>query len=154
METTHEHDRASKVDVRVAISIMWIAMLLVFAYVDIFGFYRADVLEAALDGEVATTPFDVSQAFLAGSTVYILVPVLMVVLALMLRPRVNRIANIAVSLLYALSIIASSIGEQWAYYLLGSFVEVVLLVTIAWTAWRWPVASVTVSTDQTTTVGH
>ena len=29
-------------------------MLFLFAYVDIFGFLRADVLEAALDGEVAT----------------------------------------------------------------------------------------------------
>ena len=30
------------------LSALWIAMLFVFAYVDIFGFYRADVLDAAL----------------------------------------------------------------------------------------------------------
>lgn len=30
-------------------------VLCVFAYVDIFGFHRADVLKTALDGRVATT---------------------------------------------------------------------------------------------------
>ncbi len=41
-------------------------MPFVFAYVDIFGFYRADVLDAALDGKVATTAFTVNQVFLTS----------------------------------------------------------------------------------------
>ena len=57
-------------------------MLFVFAYVDIFGFYRADVLDAALDGKVATTPFTVNQMFLTFTLSYILLPTLMVVLSL------------------------------------------------------------------------
>ena len=113
-------------------------MLFVFAYVDIFAFYRADVLDAALDGEVATTPFMVNQVFLTSTLVYILVPSLMVVLSLLLRPRVNRVVNIAVSLPYAISIIVSCIGEQWAYYILGSIVEAALLLGIARLAWKWP----------------
>ena len=40
---------------RIKISALWTAMLFVFAYVDIFGFHRADVLRTALDGRVATT---------------------------------------------------------------------------------------------------
>ncbi len=30
------------------------------------------------------------------------------------------------------------VGESWAYYILGSVIEVVLLLTIARTAWTWP----------------
>ena len=52
------------VNVKVVLSALWVAMLFVFAYVDIFGFYRADVLDAALDGRVATTAFTVNQLFL------------------------------------------------------------------------------------------
>ena len=37
-----------------------------------------------------------------------------------------------------ISIIASCIGETWAYYIIGSAVEVILLVAIARTAWKWP----------------
>lgn len=130
--------RDSQVDVKLVLCALWIAMLFVFAYVDIFGFYRADVLNAALDGKVATTAFTVNQMFLTYSLIYILLPTLMVVLSLLLRPRVNRIINIVVSLLYIISIIVSCIGEHWAYYILGSVVEVTLLLAIARSAWQWP----------------
>jgi len=113
-------------------------MLFVFAYVDIFGFLRADVLKAALDGKVATTGFTINQVFLTFTLIYILLPTLMVVLTLLLKPRVNRIVNIVVSLVYLITIIVSAIGETWAYYFLGSFIEVILLVAISRTAWKWP----------------
>ncbi|MGC1207717.1 MAG: DUF6326 family protein, partial [Ornithinimicrobium sp.] len=77
----------SKVDVKVVLSGLWITMLIVFAYVDIFGFFRADVLQAALDGEIASTGFSVDQVFLAATTIYILIPTLMVMGSLLLRPR-------------------------------------------------------------------
>jgi len=128
----------TRIDVKLVLSALWIAMLIVFAYVDIFGFFRADILDAALDGKVATMGITVDQAFLAFTTVYILIPTLMVFLSLVLRPRVNRIVNIVVALIYAVSIIASCLGETWVYYLLGSAVEVVLLAVIVRTAWTWP----------------
>ena len=82
--------------------------------------------------------FAVNQIVLTSFLIYVLPPVLMVVLSLLLTPRVNRIVNIVVSLLYLITIIGSCIGETWAYYLLGSFIEVILLVAIARTAWKWP----------------
>jgi hypothetical protein len=128
--------------VKLVLSALWIATLFVFAFVDILGFYRADVLEAALDGEVATTGFTVDQTFLAASLVYVQLPALMVVLSLLLAPRANRIVNIAVSLVYLVTVIASAIGEDWAYYLVGSVVEVLLLAAIARSAWTWPAAAI------------
>ena len=128
----------TRIDVKLVLSALWIAMLIVFAYVDIFGFFRADILEAALDGKVATMGVTIDQVFLVFTTVYILIPTLMVFLSLALRPRVNRIVNIVVALFYAVSIIASGIGEGWVYHILGSVVEVVLLVAIVRTAWTWP----------------
>ena len=136
--TTTRQYRDTPVDVKLALCTLWIAMLFVFAYVDIFGFYRADVLHAALDGKVVTPAFTVNQIFLTSTLIYILLPTLMVVLSLLLKPRVNRIINIAVSLLYMISILVSCIGEKWAYYILGSLIEVILLVAIARTAWKWP----------------
>jgi hypothetical protein len=136
--TTARQYRDTQVDVKLVLCALWIAMLFVFAYVDIFGFYRADVLDAALDGKVATTAFTVNQIFLTFTLIYILLPTLMVVLSLLLKPRVNRITNIVVSLLYMISIIVSCIGEKWAYYILGSLIEVILLVAIARSAWKWP----------------
>ncbi len=136
--TSPSQYRDSPVDVKLVLSALWIAMLFVFAYVDIFAFYRADVLEAALEGRVEGTAFTVNQVFLTGTLVYILLPVLMVVLSLVLRPRLNRTVNIVVGTLYAVSIVVSCIGEDWVYYLAGSAVEVVLLGVIVRRVWTWP----------------
>jgi hypothetical protein len=54
--------------------------------------------------------------------------------------RVNRPLTVVVASLYALSIAVSCIGETWAYYLVGSAVEVVLLVTAVAVAFRWRAA--------------
>jgi hypothetical protein len=136
--TTTRQYQDTQVDVKLVLCALWIAMMFVFAYVDIFGFLRADVLNAALDGKVATTGFTINQVFLTFTLIYILLPTLMVVLSLLLKPRVNRIINIVVSVLYIITIIGSAIGETWAYYFLGSFIEVILLVAISRTAWKWP----------------
>lgn len=130
--------RDTPVDVKVVLAGLWTTMLFVFAYVDIFAYLRGDVLEAALDGEVATTGFTVDQLFLTLTLVYILVPPLMVAFSLLLKARVNRVVNVVVSGIYAVTIVVAAAGETWAYYLVGSAVEVLLLAAIAAIAWTWP----------------
>jgi uncharacterized protein DUF6326 len=127
-----------KVNVRIKISALWASMMFVFAYVDLFSLYRPDFRADIEAGEVAG--FTIGQGFLLGCTAYILIPSLMVFLALVLRPRINRIANIALSVVYALTIIGASIGE-WNYWILGSAVEIGLLGAIAYYAWTWPKGS-------------
>ena len=114
----------------------------------------ADVLDAALDGKLGTTELAVNQVVLPSTLVYILPPIAMVVLSLLLRPRANRITNIAVSLLYTATILVSCIGETWVYYLLGSAVEAVLLLVIARTAWKWPAHQSAAAVGNQPTVEH
>ena len=109
------------VNVRIKISALWASMLFVFAYVDLFSLYRPDFRADLEAGEIGGFP--VNQSFLLGTTVYVVIPSLMVFCALILRPRINRIANIALGIVYALTVIAGAIGE-WNYYILGSAIEV------------------------------
>lgn len=132
------------VNVRTKIAALWTAMLFVFAFVDIFSLYRPDVrrdLDAGQIGGIA-----VEQGFLVAITLYVVIPSLMVFGALLLRPRVNRIANIALSGLLAATIIGAAIGE-WGYYLIGSAVEVALLASIVYYAWTWPKVAPSASTS-------
>jgi hypothetical protein len=131
------------VNVRVEISALWTSMLFVFAYVDLFSLYRPDVRADLEAGELGG--FAINQSFLLGSTVYAVIPSLMVFCALVLRPRVDRIANIVLSILYAFTIVAGAIGE-WNYYILGSAVEVALLAAVVYYAWTWPKEAVPTST--------
>ena len=127
-----------KVNVRVKISALWTAMLFVFAYIDIFGFFRSDVRADVEAGVVSG--FTVNQTFLLVTTIYILIPSVMVFGALVLRPRINRIVNITLSIVYALTIIAGAVGE-WTYYIVGSAIEVALLAAIFHYARTWPKTS-------------
>lgn len=137
MTTTSQYQN-TRVDVKLVLCALWTVVLFVFAYVDIFGFFRADTLNAALDGKIANTPFTVDQVFLTLTLIYILPPILMVALSLLLPPRINRMVNVVVSVLYAISILVSCIGEPWLYYILGSLIEVALLAVVARSAWQWP----------------
>ena len=130
--------RDTSVDVKVKLCGLWISMLFVFAYVDIFGFFRADVINGALAGSVPGVGFEINQVFLALTTVYILIPSLMVAVSLLATARLNRTTNIIVSPVYIATIVASMIGESWIYYLLGSVVEVLLVLAIVRIAWTWP----------------
>lgn len=130
------HD--AKVDVKLVLAGLWTSMLFVFAYVDIFTFWRADAIHGALDGKVPGSGFTIDQGFLALTTLYILIPSLMVAVSLLAPARINRRANLVAAVAYLLSVVAAAVGESWTYYLLGSAVEVVLLAAIARVAWRWP----------------
>ncbi len=128
----------AKVDVKVVLSGLWISMLFVFAYVDIFGFWRADVINGALVGKVPGPGFEINQLFLVLTTIYILIPSLMVIVSLLAPARINRTINIVVSLIYLASVVVSIIGETWIYFILGSVIEAMLLLAVARAAWTWP----------------
>ena len=146
-QISSRHDQ--KVNVKVVLSGLWVSMLFVFAYVDIFGFWRADVINGALDGKVPGAGFDIGQSFLTLTTLYILLPALMVTFSLMAPARFNRPVNVVVSVLYAVSVVAAAIGETWTYYILGSVIEILLLLAIAAVAWFWPVTPESIDAPET-----
>ena len=125
-----------RIGVRLKISALWIAMLFLFAYGDIFGFFRTGLIEEVIEGEVSGV--EITQVFLFGVSVYIAIASAMVFLSLVLRPRVNRRVNIVLPILYIVSIAISSIGETWAYYYFMSAAESALPALIVWYAWTWP----------------
>jgi hypothetical protein len=135
------------VNVRIKISALWTSILFVFAYVDLFSLYRSDFRAELEAGEISG--FTVNQSFLLGTTVHVVVPSLMVFAALILRPRVSRIANIALGIVYSVTIIAGAIGE-WSYYILGSAIEVALLAIIVYYAWTWQETRPASTTGQAT----
>ena len=125
-----------RVGVRLKISALWIAMLFLFAYGDIFGFFAPGHIEEIIGGEISG--MTINQVFLLGASVYIAIASAMVFLSLVLRPSVNRSTNIVLPILYIVSIVASVIGEDLAYFYFLSFGEIALLLQIIRYAWTWP----------------
>jgi len=125
-----------RIGVRLKISALWIAMLLLFAYGDIFGFFNPGQIEEVISGEISG--IEITQAFLLAVSVYIAIASVMIFLSLVLRPTVARWTNIVLAILYAVSIVASAIGETDAYFLFLSVAEIGMLLLIVRYAWTWP----------------
>jgi hypothetical protein len=126
----------AKLGVRLRISALWVAMLFLFAYGDIFGSFQPGHIEEVTAGEISG--IEITQAFLLAVSVYIAIASVMVFQTLVLKPMVNRWINIVLSILYIVSIVASVIAETWAYFLFLSATECGLLLLIIWYAWTWP----------------
>src|SRR5687767_7805676 len=104
MNTATAKLEVAPVNVRIKIAALWASMLFVFAYVDLFSLYRPDYRAGIEAGRISG--FTIDQTFLLMTTAYILIPSLMVFGVLVLRPRLNRLVNIALAGLYAVSIVA------------------------------------------------
>jgi hypothetical protein len=124
------------VSVRLKISALWITMLFLFAYGDLFGFFKPGQIEEVISGEISG--IKITQVFLLGASVYIAIASAMVFLSLVLRPKANRWINIVLPILFIVSIGVSVIGETWAYFIFLSIAEIGLLLLIVWYAWTWP----------------
>lgn len=125
-----------KVHVKIKLSILWATLMFIYIYVDLFGFFQPGALEEILAGKVWV--FEISQTWAMSAMLLMTIPSLMVLLSLVLKAKVNRWLNIIMGILYIVVAIGSVIGETWAYYIFGTIVELVLLLVIIWTAWKWP----------------
>jgi hypothetical protein len=106
-----------KVGVRCKIAALWIAVLFLFAYGDIFGFLSPGQIQEVMAGEISGMA--ITEVFLFAVSLYVAIASVMAFLSLVLSPTVNRWTNIVLSSLYVVSIVASAIGEPSGYYLLA-----------------------------------
>jgi hypothetical protein len=125
-----------RIGVRLKISALWIATLFLFAYGDIFGLLKPGRIQEVMGGEISG--IKITEAFLLAVSVYIALASVMIFLTLVLRPGLNRLANIVLPVLYIASIVVSAIGETSAFFVFLSVVESALLLLVMWYAWRWP----------------
>jgi hypothetical protein len=128
-----------QINVKLKLSALWAAMLLLFAYGDIFSFFRPGIVDDIRGEKIAG--FHIDQVYLQAVSMYILIPCLMVFLSVALRPTVSRWTNVILGVVYAASVAVSCIGETWVYYISMSIAETVLLLLIVWYAWTWPKTS-------------
>ena len=128
--------RDERIPVRLKISALWIGMLFLFAYGDIFGFFKPGRIEEVMSGEVSG--IEITQAFLLAVSIYIAIASVMIFLSLVFRPEASRWTNVVLGVVYIVSIVVSAVGETDAYYLFLSAAEIAMLLLIVFYAWRWP----------------
>ncbi len=124
-----------EVGVRLKISALWVVLLFLYAYGDIFGFFKPGQIRDIVSGEVSG--IDITEGFLFAVSVYVAIASVMIYLTLVLRPAAARWSNVTLAIVYVVTIVAAAIGES-AYYWFLSILEIAALVLIVRYAWMWP----------------
>jgi len=120
-----------KIDPRVLLSTLWIVIM--------FNMLKADILSLYIPGSVeqvvktaGETP--ITQLMLGGA-IMMEIAIVMILLARVLPYKVNRWANILVSIITILFIVGG--GASYPHYIFIATVEVICLLLIIWFAWKW-----------------
>jgi len=128
-----------KVNVKVKLALLWVALMFFYIYNDIFSFFQPGHVAELVEGHLEGVQF--TQTLLFGAAVLLAIPSFMVLLSLTLKARANRLVNIIVGILQVLVLLSTQFvgeGETWFYWRLYELLEAVFIALIIWTAWKWP----------------
>lgn len=144
MEATPEAAaRRDPRDVRLTLSIAWSFVLFNYIYAD-FGTFATILMRPELfakfqSGQFGSVHF--SQWFMLAAAVLMEIPIGMVLLSWLLRPRLNRWANVAAGTIMTLVILFTLLGAGKVpplnFYTLYQLIEIAATATIVLYAWRW-----------------
>ena len=117
------------IDKKVFLSTLWIVVMFNMIFAD---FYSAFLLMS--EQAVPDIPGDVRTIMLiAVFTTNI--PIAMIFLSRFLRPGLNKWANIIAGLLTIVYVVGA--GDTNPHYIAAAGIEVLILLVIIWSAWRW-----------------
>ena len=128
-----------KINVKIKLSALWVALVFFYLYNDVISFFRADIIEEVIAGKPGGV--QISQTFLFSMALMMAIPIFMVFLSLTLKAKVNRWVNIILGVFHAgvmLTVTLLVPGETWAYYALYMIFEAVFIALIIGHAWKWP----------------
>lgn len=127
-------------DIRVRLSVLWLFATLNYIYADVF--FCIDVL-GSKKGSIGVIHF--SPGAWLGIAVLMEVPMAMILLSRILKPRANRWVNIVAGIIETAAVLLAqfilpilNFTETSSYYLFFGAIEVACTSLIVWHAWRWP----------------
>ena len=108
-------------------STLWVFVMINMLAADIFSFM--------LPASANDAPVQVTQAIMLAFAIVIEIPIAMIFLSRVLNYRLNRLANIAASVMTILFVIAG--GSLTLHYLFFAAIEVVAMLLMIRYAWKW-----------------
>jgi MFS family permease len=127
-------------DIRVKLSVLWLFATLNYIYADVI--FCLNVLGSNKGGPSA--PHFSPGAWL-GVAIVLEIPIAMVLMSRLLKPRANRWANILAGIIETAAVLLTTfifpivnLTTTTLYYLFFGVIEVACTSLIVWYAWKWP----------------
>ncbi len=129
-----------KINVKLKLSALWVAVTFLYVYADVRAFYEPGIIEQIISGEFAEVGITTNQALMLG-LITMTPPSAMVFLSLILKASLNRWVNIILGIFYTGFVLITQFGiilDTSLNFLYSGIVEVVLTALIVWYALKWP----------------
>lgn len=123
--------------VQLKLAALWTSVMFCYIYCDYFELYTPGKLQEMLQGKIGPLG-QVTQAVLAGASLLMAIPSLMIFLSVALAPRLGRGFNLVFGTLYTLLLALLAIQADWYFYQGFAALEALLTALVVWYAWRWP----------------
>ena len=120
-------------NIKVKLSTLWIVVMFNMVFADILSFITPGVLAEMMTGYAGE--MQITQGMLLVFAVLLEIPIMMIFLSRSLPYKANRWANIVAAIITILFVVGG--GSTHLHYLFFATVEVICMVLIMWTAWKW-----------------
>jgi len=129
-----------KPPVRLVLAALWTSTMFCYLYCDYFELYTPGKLASMLDGRIGPLGA-ATQGVLAGVSLMMMAPSLMIALSLLLPATVCRWTNLVFGAIFTAMLAMLAFATPWLFYRGFAAVEALLTALIVITAWRWPRAT-------------
>ena len=115
-------------DMKVRLSALWLFAILTYTYGDV-----VTLMDPVKHGSVQMT-----EGFLLGGSIFMMIPITMVLLSRILKYRANRWTSIiAGTIMTAALPVTLFVAKPTSYYVFFTIVEIASTALIVWYAWKW-----------------
>ena len=115
-------------DMKTRLSALWLFAMLTYTYGDV-----VTLMDPVKHGSIQLT-----EGFLLGASIFMMIPITMVLLSRILRYRSNRWASIITGTIMTVSLILTLFAAvPTMYYVFFSVIEITCTSLIVWFAWKW-----------------
>ena len=115
-------------DMKGRLSALWLFAMLTYTYGDV-----VTLMDPIKHGSIRLT-----EGFLLGGSIFMMIPITMVLLSRILEYRSSRLASIIAGAFMTVALILTLFAAvPTMYYVFFSAIEIICTALIAWYAWKW-----------------
>jgi threonine/homoserine/homoserine lactone efflux protein len=115
-------------DSKTKLSALWLFVMLTYTYGDV-----VTLMDPVKHGSIQLT-----EGFLLGGSIFMMIPITMVLLSRILEYRANRLASIIAGTIMTISLtLTLFVAVPTSYYVFFTVIEIISTALIVWFAWKW-----------------
>ncbi len=126
-----------EINVKMKLAALWIAATFCYLYGDYFELYTPEKVESLISGDHVLN----SPMILFIASLIMVIPPLMVVASLFLKPKPNKWLNLVFGSIFTIMMLLIAFGSLtpwYSFYVFLAIIESILTALIVWNAFKWP----------------